>query len=314
MLYLKGDSDTFTFTVPVEDRKAVAIEVLGDLAEQKLEDAYNSLEECSSEQMLRDLAEGRFPTCRAPGFSYQEVRQALNIDFGEALNFLIGDLLPSQLVFTEDDLRQYLGEEAGETLDQMRQWIIGGWTYTDADMRRDLGEEDANKLNEIRNWIDTGFTLSEADLTALLMEGENTDASIKSFNEFRNWLGLARQWLFASLIIPIILLALIGSLGGRNPGSKVAWASVVLGLVGAIVYIACGPIYTALARPELHTLIVQNVGQVEGLAAVMMSKGSAIVMNAADAFTSTLGGKAVLCMGIAAAGLTFAVWHTFFRK
>ena len=46
----------------------------------------------------------------------------------------------------------------------MREIIRDGWSYSEVDLREDLGEDDIEVLDDVRAFLADGWTYTEADL------------------------------------------------------------------------------------------------------------------------------------------------------
>ena len=396
MPYLIGDAEGFRVVVPLADRKEAALRVIDDLANRKLEELLANLPQCTLTEALGLAQEGftgLVPSCVPAGFSLEEIKQELGIDvpgiteeqieeqlgidltlvtegvtldrikeeFGidvaGQVSQMIGEALPDEFAFTDADLRDTLGPEDEETLDQVLGWARNGYTYTDADLRDDLAGEDGDTstvetldrvldwtrngytytdadlrddlagedgdtsnletLDQALEWTSEGFAFTDADLRDLVTDdGQNLQAvqDIEQFDRIRGWLGLGRSLWVLLLLVPGVILAGIGFLGGRRWPSRVMWAAVPLGIAGGIAYAAFGPVYLGVAEPFVDDRLAEATRDATGAAAVVSDKGVAIAKTVLGDFVSGLAGSALLFLVVGVFGVALAIlWPTISR-
>jgi hypothetical protein len=284
--YLEGSRETLDIVIPLEDRKPAMAEALGDLADQKLE----------------ILA----------GFE-----ELLGIDFSILLTPFVDMWVPDQFVFSDAELHQLLAGAGDEDiLTQAREWVQNGLTYTDGDLRARLGADSKN-IEDARQLIASGFTFNEKELRHRIVEagGEDADEQWQSFDETRSQIGTVRRWVWAAWLIPVLLLAGIGALGGRRWNSKLVWAASVLAIASAITYAIFGPLFSALAKPSINDAVMSGVGQTEGLQALVAEKGITMVQNAIDSFVGGINIQAISLLVVSLVVIILVgVWHPWNRS
>lgn len=313
--YLKGTQETIDIVIPLADRKPAIAKVLGDLADQKLESLVESLPMCTSVQ-LSDLLSAplvdSLPQCRPVDTSYSEVKELLGIDISILLAPFVDMWIPDQLVFGDAELRQLLAGEGDEDiLAQAREWVQNGLTYTDEDLRTQLGADYKN-IEDTRQWMASGFTFTEKDLRHWTVEagGEDANEQWQSFDEARSQIGTVRRWVWVAWLIPVLLLAGIGALGGRRWNSKLVWAASVLAMASAIAYAIFGPLFSVLAKPRINDAIMSGVGQTEGLQALAAEKGITMVQNAINSFVGRINIQAISLLVVSVVVIMLvSVWH-----
>lgn len=256
--YMDGDSNHFTITIPLKVGVDAAVSILTGLADQKIEAKFYSLPICSMaefNQAVQTLPPGSLPRCRPDGLSYQELKNEFNIDTNVA-----------------NSIRQMVGEK-----------IPDQWSYTDTDLRDKLGSDQEQTLNDVRGWIKNGYTITEADLRDKITS--NTDEDLASIDTARHRIDTARTWLWALWLIPFAFLVIIALLCGRNWTSRLAWGLAVLFVTSLAIYIAVTVAYSHAGEPRLETGIL-DPSQYEGVKAIMVEKGNEIIQNTASAFAS----------------------------
>ena len=290
--YVKGEAASIEVTVDLADRKAAALNILTGLADEKLQDLFYSLPTCSMGeflQIVQTLPPDTLPDCRPLGVSYQEAKDALDIDIAGSIDQMIGDHIPDQWVFTDAEVRQLLGEDIESFLEDARQWVSEGWTFTDADLIDKLDSDGEQTLEDVRGWIQSGYILTESDLREAIVDNEQ---DLNSFDTARCWIDTARAWLWAFWLIAFVLLFFIGLLGGRCWRTRLVWALVVLLFTSLTICIATGLIYSRLVEPRTQEIML-DPSQYEGVAAIIVEKGNEVIENVLSGFAQGIKTKAL---------------------
>lgn len=265
--YMKGDTDRMDIVVDLTDSKTAALDRVTALADQRLRTAFNALPECSLvdfEQALLNLSPGSLPGCRPAGLDYDGFKAALGIDVASSVDQMIGEEIPDSWVYTDEQLRQSLGEDNAELLDEARDLIANGDTLTEADLRDAISDNDA-------------------------------DADLQTFDDVRHRIHDFRTWLWVLWLIPILLLVCIGLLGGRSWRTKLAWALAVLFLTCLVVFIAVAVIQSRVIDEHARRLI-GDPAEHQGVELVMTEKGNEIAYNAISSLASGMQNKALCIM------------------
>lgn len=309
--YLTGTSPTFAVTVPLGDRKQAAYQALTTLIDQRLAAQYQALPVCTLQQVVSlNLQANTMPPCRPPGATYEAVKQAAGIDLPKEIAKVVGGQVPDQWVFTEADLRNALGSGGVETLDKGRGWIKSGITFTEADLKKALEPGQLQDLDKIRKRIREGITFTEADLQKLLEDG----GSRESFESVRNAFAMMRWIPLVGLAVLAILLALIGLLGGRSWGSRLAWAGSVLLVASVVVLGAIFIGYSGVARPQIEQALADAVADANGVAGVMMERAGVLALNVLDDFVGGLRLEALVSLVLAGAALGGGIYLQAARR
>jgi hypothetical protein len=277
--YLKGDTDRVDIVVDLADSKTAAIDRITSLADQKLRTAFNALPECNQadfEQALLNLTPGSLPDCRPAGLDYEGFKDALGIDVASSIDQMIGDSMPDS------------------------------WVYTDAQLRQSLGIDNAEQLDEARDLIANGNTITEADLRDAISDDSDTD--LQTFDDVRHGIHSFRAWIWVLWLIPVLLLVCIGLLGGRSWRTKLAGALAVLFITCLVIFIAVAVIQSKVIDQHAQSLIGDPADH-QGVEMVMTEKGNEIAYNAISSFASGIQSKTLYIMigsGIALLGII--VW------
>jgi hypothetical protein len=258
--YVKAENDSIEVTVDLADRKADALVALTDSAYQKLPDPFKTPQ------------------------NYQEVE--------EVVESAILAKIPDQWVYTDDDLRQSIGEDNGDFLDEARDWVSEGWTFTEVDLLDEMDDDSEETLEDVRGWIESGYTLTETDLREEISDREE---DLDALDTARHWIGTGRTWLWAFWLIPVLALFFIGLSIGNNWRSRLTWAMVVLFLTALAINIAAWQTYTHIGEPQLEEIMPDPL-EYEGVEALMVEKGNEMIKNASDGFVSGIQSKTLYMM------------------
>ena len=262
--YMTGDSDHFAIIIPLKEQVDEAVSILTGLADQKIEDKFNSLPTCSMAEFnlaIQGLPPGSLPRCRPADMSYQEFKDALNIDtkVTQSIRQMVSEKIPDQWSYTEADLVKKLGNDGRQTLDDARGWIKDGYTLTETDLR--------DKISD----INSGWAAGILDLN--------------TFDTVRHRIHSTRAWVWTLWLIPFAFLVFIGLLGGRNWRSKLAWGLTVLFITSLAIYICTSVVYSHVGEPRLEKGWL-DLTQYHGVGAVMAEKGNEVIHNIIGAFAS----------------------------
>jgi hypothetical protein len=232
---------------------------------------------------------------------------------------MIGSQIPDQLVYTQADLRQALAGAGGastlERLDSVREIIGQGWTYTDVDLRKDLGEDKVEVLDDVRAALSDGWTYTDIDLRKDMYNAGEEEA-LGNLDTFRSQLSRARDLRFLVYILLALLLALIGVLGGRHWGSKIAWAAATLGIAAAIAFVASGPVYGSVGHRQIDNLRADLLQDVEGPTQLLAAeKGLDVLQTVADDFLAGIERSSLMLLVIALVVFVVSLaWPKLFRR
>ena len=294
--YLRGTQEELELVIPLADRKAEIATVLGELADAKVERAFDSLPVCSWGHLLELLSDPSLENilCRPVDISYQEFSELVGIDAGSLVQPLIEMGIPDEWILTEADMSQLFGgEEEDNILNQVRELVQEGLVFDEEDLSKVIGTDVA--LEDIRQSIADGLTFTEQDFKSLMGDTGDTGAGeqMEAFEQVRSGLGMAKKWLNFVWIIPFLLLLAVGVLGGRQWSSKLIWAAALLAAMALIAYIIFGPVFSATAQPVIDQTLAMEFNQTEGITSLMAQKGTILAQNAVDSFISGLRNQAI---------------------
>ncbi|MBI4305989.1 MAG: hypothetical protein HY678_06675 [Chloroflexi bacterium] len=255
--YIAGSSDRLSFAVPLADRREATIAGLSGLAETKLRQVASSLRACGSAgdaaTAASQIASLRLPSCTPPGVDPKAIVEALVPRLKTDLDRIVGGNFPQTISFDRALLEQQLGKDSFAAIDQARELIGGGLTWTDQDILRSLGN-DGRSLNseDLRKVFNHDYAFTEADLLSNLSDGD-----LQQFQSGRSTMRTVLSLGWLTFLLPILLAAIIGVLGGRRWPSRLAWGAGSLFVTGVIVWAALSIAYGRI-QPQVHEALVES--------------------------------------------------------
>jgi hypothetical protein len=316
--YLKGTTETISIVISLADLEPVIVKTLVHLADSKLEALVNSLPVGTPEQVADLLAsppQGVLPPYRTPDMSYTDFKELLGIDIKNMTESAVEIWLPDQFEITDADIHETFAETGEEdVLTKARDLVQDGITYTAVDLREDMAD-DIDTIDDARQYIATDYTFTDADLQKYIVDSDDPNAAEQwqSYQDVRSIIGTARHWLWPAWLIPALLLVGIGFLGGRNWRSRVVWSASVLAIASLIVYVAFGPVFSAVAQPRIDDAFIEAVGKAEGVQALAADKGVAIAQNAIDSFVGGINIQAIVLLVVSLVAIAVVVLQPWRR-
>ncbi len=320
--YLIGRTDNFRASIPLGERREVALTIIEDLASAKLIALVDGLPQCTIGQLpfsgvfpsLNEL-----PECIPEGFDAETLMGFLDIDITGSIGEMIGSQIPDEMVYTEADMRQALsGDPASsnlDTLDNIREILSRGWTYTELDLREDLGPDSSNVLDEVRLALSDGWTYTDADLRENLA-GVEGGVGLDNLDTFREQLNRARELRVLVYILWAVLLVLIGFLGGRQWHGRIAWAAATLSISAAILVVASGPIYNSIGQSQIDEMRFHLVDVMDSPTQLLaVDKGLNVVQAVADDFLGGIERSSLILFGVSTLFWMAALaWPRFVKR
>jgi cbb3-type cytochrome oxidase subunit 3 len=93
----------------------------------------------------------------------------------------------------------------------------------------------------------------------------------------------------------------------------VVWGASVLAIACLIVYVVSGPVFSAVARPQIDDAIVKSVGQNTGVGAIAADKGISVAENTIDSFIGGINIEAIVLFVLCLVAIAVVVWHPWSR-
>jgi len=279
--YLKGDSSSLNLTLSLTSIKAAAAASLSELADDKLETAFNGLPACdlaTFNACLLSLPANTLPSCRPGGYSYEQFKSALQTKWGTTIPQAVNEAVMSDVPDT--------------------------WQFDDAQLREALGEDMAGALDSAREFIvDKDGQITDEELRE--KDNGSNDAEEEGFDQARSTIHTIKMWIWALWFVSILLLVGIGFLCGRNWKSRLLWPLCVL-FVTCLIFVIV--VAVALAVAPIPDRIVErpegsDATQVEILIA---DKADEVAHNAINTLVWGLELKLILFIvfsGLAIAGV-----------
>ena len=246
--YMIGRTESFVIVVPLADRATLAASVLVDVADAKFAEIYTSLRVCSVEELLSlSLTLDALPACRPPLISYAQLKGVVGLDVLEQLVAAIVEPLPDSIALTDEQVFAQFGDNSPVAIDDLREILRDGYTFTEEDLESLIraqasdyfvGNDNVRLLHRIRGYLRDGFTFDDTQLRELV----GRDSEFDLFDSGRGYIGLGRDNISFLLIVPGIIALIVGLLGGRRWGSRLAWAGLPVLASGAMAAIAMGPL------------------------------------------------------------------------
>jgi hypothetical protein len=305
--YLVGRTDSFVLVIPLADLAAVAAPVLVDVADSKFEAIYTALRICSVDEMPGlSLSLDSLPPCRPPLVSYALLKGVVGLDVLEQLVSAIVEPLPDSIELTDEQLFAQLATELPVSIDDLRAILRDGYTFSQEDLESLLrsqpadpkvGEDHVALLGDVRVWMRDGFAFDEAELRDKL----GGDSQFAIFDTIRGAVGPARENITLLLVLPGMIALMIGWLGGRRWGSRLAWAGVPVLISGLIATIGLGPV------AEFGSAKLDDVIRGMDLSSIFIGKildvrlaveSSFIAPMATDGATAAAGGAVMVVVGL----------------
>jgi hypothetical protein len=273
--YLVGTSDTIGIHVDLRENKRQAAVVLEEIADRKLEGIVATLPVCTTQESLdlaAEIAAGRFsqmPSCRPSFLTTETLKPLLAPDLSGAISASVLSNIPDTVEFNESLLRQAISTDGGgseedrlERLDQVRDWLKGGFTYTDADLREDLGENGA-RLDDLRSFLSDSWTYTHEDFREDLSSRGDGQATLDALDTVRDALKRVRSLAWLAYIVLAFLLVSIGFLGGRNWRSRLMWAAPPVLISGLILVFLFGAVYSGVAGGWLDNARADAIAELD---------------------------------------------------
>jgi hypothetical protein len=306
--YLVGRTDDFSLTVPLgEEAGAIAVNLVS-VIDIKYQALFDSLPDCTLAQLLTfDLNLSAVPECLPDGMSYEDVKDGLGLDVLTQLTSLLTGALPAEVTVTKDQLLgTFEASGAADGVEEVRTILREGFVIDtarlDSLVNENLGSGpgDSGPWEQVqrgREYLRDGITLTQADLWDNLDDAQTR----RRVDEVRGYIGQGRSLLFLLILAPLVLAALVGLLGGRNWGSRLAWAGFPVlvggGLVAGAMFAVSGPLIGLLDE------VIADAGASAVLEAKLFDLRDALV----DAFVNPLRTQGIIAAAVAVAAMVAGI-------
>ena len=258
--YLAGRSETLALSVDLVERKEAAVQVLGDLAEKKLEAFLGNIPPCQSlEEAQRaafSLAAGGLPSCIDERFDLRPLLSTAVAGFRTEIRRQIADRIPNEFVYTDADFRREMDPGVMDGLEDLRQTLRDGFTFTSDDLIEEWGKgTDREDVERVLDIIRGSSIYDQSEFEELYRENvdEGTEVSflwvettVPTLETTRGSLGrlISLRWL--AFIVPAVLLLIVAFLGGRGWFGRLKWAAWVLFVTSVVAAVLFGPVFQSV--------------------------------------------------------------------
>lgn len=300
--YITGEIDSTEVTIDLEAWLEDAGDTLITLADEKLQELYDSLPEYSMEEFLQDvesLPSDTLPDKRPADLSYQDAIDMLDIDIEGLIRGLLIDRIPETWTF--DDVTQLFSDAIGDFLEGIREVVSLEWTYTDTDLKKELGNDRAQKLENVRVLLHNGFTFNSTDLR----EAIGNEKALESMDNGRYALSTARDWFWALALIPLFLLFIAFLIHGRHSRNRFILYLAGLFIVTLILLLIFEAVVSNVVSPMVEETITEPL-QYQIERSPLGEVGDEIVISISnDSFAGPKGATffILLISGLGASGL-----------
>ena len=302
--YITGETDRTEVTIDLKAWIEDAPDTLIALADVKLQERFNSLPEYSIEEFLQELESlppNTLPDHRPSGKSYEDVIGMLDIDVEGLIRGLLIDKIPETWTF--DDVTQLFSDAIDDFLEGIREVVSLEWTYTDADLKEKLGSDGAQKLENVRSLLHNGFTFTSTDLR----EAIGDEKALESMDKGRYAISTARNWLWALVLIPLLLLFIAFLIHGRPSRNRLILYLAGLFIVTFVFFLIGEAVVSDVVSPMVEETITEPFQhQIEKFP--LGEAGDEIVVNISnDSFAGPKGATFFILL-ISALGVLALVW------
>jgi len=252
--YLTGETDRTEVTIDLEAWIEDSLDTLVALADEKLQELFNNLPEYSMEEFLQDiegLPPDTLPDKRPADLSYEDAIDMLDIDIEGLIRELLIEEMPEDWTF--DDVTQLFSDAIDDFLDGIREVVSLEWTYTDADLKEELGSDRAQKLENVRSLLHNGFTFTSTDLREAIGDEE----ALEAMDDGRYVVSTVRNWLWALTLIPLVLLFIAFLIYGRPSRKRLFIYLAGLFLVVLLFFLMGEAVMSKVVSPIVEETITE---------------------------------------------------------
>lgn len=296
--YVKGDVGSLALVIDLASVKSQAATAVNQLVEDKLHSSFDAIPaSCTVMEFLaqlQSLPEGSIPACRPAEYTYEQFKDALEDrmgrSFAQAADQEVMARIPATYEFDNDQMREALGEDTAEALDQVRKFIVEDQArVTDQNFRDLLDSEDDG----------TGMQAAEKE---------------EDFDKVRHAIHTVRILMWVLWLVSILLLVGTGLLLGRSWKGRLLWAAGTLLAVSLVFAIAVG--VAGAVAPIPDRIVERPEGRDASQAGIVIAdKGDEMAHNAIDTLIWGLELKFIICAVVSAVVMAAAIgWYFFDRR
>lgn len=313
--YVSGQSNDLSVTVNLADRRPAAATAIKSLADAKLKQVVDSRPVCQNNQQIllaaQQVANSQLPDCLPPNIDRATLVSLLTPFVNQQIDQQIVPQIPDSITFTRQDLVSMVGPQAIDQIDQVRTWIVQGFTYTDADLMSKLQSNQSgptpSDIQHVRDFLSGGYTFTPVQLQEW-MSADQWAQLQRTRSDLRTF----RTWWWLSFLIPLLLLIGIAFLGGRRWSSRFLWASGTLTICALLLWLVFGPIWKVNGAHRLSDQLQQSAQDINAverpLAEQAAAKGASVLNGWIGGYASKAG--IILIIGVLATAGAAAWFYT----
>jgi len=288
-LYLIGKSKSLDVSIDMKELKPKLNQIITAEIEKQLESSISQLPVCDFETTLALLSQNitEIPDCYPGKLSSlpdsPEMRfmlSTLGIDFDKLyiydkmleeqidtikssvlseLQVILNNNIPTNYVFSEQELKSYLSVNQINLIDQIRLWATTGLNfdqeyvnefYVGLRGHEDTSESQENHIGKIQTLLASGYTITEKDLQPHLDSYLDTALVRKVIKLTGNiYINIA---LYTLAILSIIT---IGLLGGRTWYGRLGWGAIPTLITATIAFTFLNGGYSLYLKNVINQII-----------------------------------------------------------
>ena len=291
-LYLIGKSNSMEIEIDIKDLTPKINEIIMKEVENQLDSTIEQLPTCSTEVTLGLISQNidTIPNCYPQKLSslpdsmeLRFVLAILSIDFEDLYIYdkmledkiveiktsilqevqsILNQNIPSNYVFSDEELKSYLSPTQVALIDQIRLWTIEGLVFDQEYLNEfyitlrgyeNSVESQENHLEKIRNLISSGYTVTEKDLRPHLDTYLNTNLVreiIKSTGD--------RYIKIILYTLAVLFIIAIGILGGQTWYGRLGWSAIPVLITSVITFATLNGAYSFFLKNLILEAFIQS--------------------------------------------------------
>ncbi|MQG50362.1 MAG: hypothetical protein FI695_00090 [SAR202 cluster bacterium] len=291
-LYLIGKSKTMDIEIDIKELTPVINQLILKEAEKQLDYTIEQLPICSTEVTLSLLSQtiDTIPNCYPQklatlpdSIELRLILAVLSINFDDLYIYdkmledsildiktsilqevesILNNNIPTNYVFTEDELNSYLSPVQLALIEEIRLWTIDGLNFDEEYLNQfyiglrgygDSIESQENHLEKIRNIISSGYTVTEKDLRPHLDTYLNTNLVRKIIKSTGD-----RYIKIILYILAVLFIISIGILGGQTWYGRLGWSAIPILITSVVTFATLNGAYSFFLKNLITQAFTQS--------------------------------------------------------
>tara|TARA_B100000676_G_scaffold186309_1_gene183151 strand:+ start:1866 stop:3821 length:1956 start_codon:yes stop_codon:yes gene_type:complete len=291
-LYLIGKSKTMDIEIDIKELTPVINQLILKEVEKQLDYTIEQLPICSTEVTLSLLSQtiDTIPNCYPQklatlpdSIEFRLILAVLSIDFDDLYIYdkmledsildiktsilqevesILNNNIPTNYVFTEDELNSYLSPTQLALIEEIRLWTIDGLNFDEEYLNQfyiglrgygDSIESQENHLEKIRNIISSGYTVTEKDLRPHLDTYLNTNLVRKVIKSTGD-----RYIKIILYILAVLFIISIGILGGQTWYGRLGWSAIPILITSVVTFATLNGAYSFFLKNLITQAFTQS--------------------------------------------------------